>query len=123
LNETFTLLTASGGIAGAFDQLELPTLEDGLWWHVQYAANEVRAMVDDVMPGDFNRDGNVDAADYVAWAKNGGHQSGFNYWRANFGSSIGGGSASLANAPEPAAAWMLLCAMTVGALLRARTAC
>ena len=37
------------------------------------------------LPGDFNNDGNVDAADYVVWRKNGLSQAEFNTWRANFG--------------------------------------
>jgi T5SS/PEP-CTERM-associated repeat protein len=37
------------------------------------------------LPGDFNTDGAVDAADYVVWRKNGGTQADFDLWRANFG--------------------------------------
>jgi formylglycine-generating enzyme len=34
--------------------------------------------------GDFNRDGHVDAADYVAWRKRNGTQDEYNAWRGNF---------------------------------------
>jgi probable HAF family extracellular repeat protein len=55
-------------------------------------------------PGDYNVDGTVDAADYVVWRKGNGTQEGYNIWRANFGSAIGGGSttdsAALTNVPE-----------------------
>ena len=37
------------------------------------------------LPGDFNHDGKVDAADYVMWRKNDGTPAGYDTWRANFG--------------------------------------
>jgi uncharacterized protein YjbI with pentapeptide repeats len=49
------------------------------------------------LPGDFNRDGTVDAADYVVWRKGLGTtytQDDFNTWRANFGATIGAGTSS-----------------------------
>lgn len=54
--------------------------------------------------GDFNDDGNVDAADYVVWRKTGGTQDEFNTWRANFGTTIPGFGSTFASAiPEPSA--------------------
>jgi hypothetical protein len=59
------------------------------------------------LPGDFNRDGVVDAADYVVWRKNFGvsinlpnetmslgfvDQFDYDVWRLNFGTSLGAGS-------------------------------
>jgi hypothetical protein len=64
--------------------------------------------------GDYNDDGQVDAADYVVWRKNpgafGGDPGGYNTWRANFGAAAGGGSSSGAAtaAPEPSAFVSLL---------------
>jgi hypothetical protein len=46
------------------------------------------------LPGDFNFDGVVDAADYVVWRKNGMSQAEFNAWRASFGATLGGGAGS-----------------------------
>ena len=43
------------------------------------------------LPGDFNNDGTVDAADYVVWRKNDGTQTGYDGWRANFGRTLCGG--------------------------------
>jgi hypothetical protein len=53
------------------------------------------------LPGDFNNNGTVDAADYVLW-RNGGplandptpgvQPDDYNYWRANFGRTVGAGS-------------------------------
>jgi hypothetical protein len=64
-----------------------------------------------VLPGDFNGDGTVDAADYVVWRKNDGSPETYGTWRANFGSfngsSAGAASPAMAAVPEPAA---FLCA-------------
>ncbi len=38
--------------------------------------------------GDFNFDGVIDSADYVAWRKNDGTPEGYNAWRAHFGQSV-----------------------------------
>jgi hypothetical protein len=89
----------------------------------------------DVMPftaapaglvGDYNDDNKVDAADYVVWRDNentmstlpndpaGGTigPSQYNNWRANFGASTAGTSASQAtNVPESAALVLAVCAM------------
>ena len=77
------------------------------------------------LPGDYNGDGSVDAADYVVWRKNDGTNNTlpndliggtigpaqYNQWRANFGQSVGNGSLSDAAVPEPASAlrlsWLL----------------
>jgi hypothetical protein len=61
------------------------------------------------LPGDFNDDGTVDAADYVVWRNTGiNGQQGYNDWRANFGQSAGSGSLSSTAVPEPAVALLLL---------------
>jgi hypothetical protein len=60
-------------------------------------------------PGDYNGDGNVDAADYVVWRKNDGMQPGYNTWRANFGASGSGNSLGrTSNVPEPATSTLLV---------------
>jgi hypothetical protein len=76
------------------------------------------------VPGDFNQDGTVDAADYVAWRKGLGTtytQNDFNTWRANFGATLGTGSSSAfprpsstldSTVPEPASLFLLLLAGT-----------
>ena len=73
-------------------------------------------------PGDYNRDGTVDAADYVVWRRGLGTtytQTDYDAWRANFGQTIGSGGAlpsaeplSIA-APEPATLTLLIMAMVV----------
>lgn len=75
------------------------------------------------LPGDFNQDGKVDAADYVAWRKSpssfGGDPGGYNTWRTQFGQSVAGeakGAASNIAIPEPST--LALLALAVLALLR-----
>jgi hypothetical protein len=62
------------------------------------------------LPGDFNADGRVDAADYVVWRKGvatGAYtQDDFNTWRANFGATTAGAAAvapfpTQSTVPEP----------------------
>jgi autotransporter-associated beta strand protein len=68
------------------------------------------------LPGDYNLDNKVDAADYVLWRKNpnahGGDPQGYITWRENFGNPAGAGSGSeLAgggSVPEPAAVVLML---------------
>jgi hypothetical protein len=88
--------------------------------------------------GDYNSNGVVDAADYVAWRKNNGTntvlpndnglgtpigQSHYNLWRANFGAAAGSGLATSANTavPEPASAFLLAPCAAVVAWMRRRT--
>jgi hypothetical protein len=63
------------------------------------------------LPGDYNFDGTVDAADYVVLRKGAGvapTPANYNLWRTNFGNTLSGsGSAderadNLAGIPEPA---------------------
>jgi hypothetical protein len=74
------------------------------------------------LPGDYNNDGKVAAADYVVWRKNDGmnttlpndpigppiDQDQYNQWAQNFGNSNpGSGSAPTAAVPEPTAVSLL----------------
>jgi hypothetical protein len=67
----------------------------------------------DPLPGDFNHDGAIDAADYVVWRKTDGSQSGYNTWRAHFGQISGTGSSAgaIAAIPEPHGLWMSVVGM------------
>jgi hypothetical protein len=71
---------------------------------------EIFRIVPNLLDGDYNDDGTVDAADYVVWRKNDGTQAGFDLWRAHFGEAAGGGSGASTNAtvPEPATMVMLI---------------
>jgi hypothetical protein len=77
------------------------------------------------LPGDYNGDGSVDAADYVVWRKNpagfGGDPDGYNTWRMNFDAPDGAGSSIAASTvPEPAAFLLAIVAMAACALSRTR---
>ena len=78
------------------------------------------------VPGDYNNDGTVDAADYVLWRKGGllvnevdtpGTVNGADYtaWRARFGKPGGAGAGVIVNAavPEPATCVLLVIAAAV----------
>jgi hypothetical protein len=56
------------------------------------------------LPGDFNNDGTVDAADYIVWRKTNGTQDGYDAWRAHFGLSLGVGSGSALPSAQPLSA-------------------
>ena len=77
------------------------------------------------LPGDYNGDGCVDAADYVVWRDNLGTaaylqndttpgavtEADYGVWRSNFGSSAGNGSLQEVAVPEPTS--LLLAALAV----------
>jgi hypothetical protein len=54
----------------------------------------------ELLDGDYNQDGKVDAADYIVYRKSQGLLGSYATWRQHFGeSNVGGGSAAV---PEPA---------------------
>jgi len=112
----FEILTAAGGIVGTFDTEMLPPLANDLIWDVNYSTNSVILVVAaPSIPGDFNGDGTVTAADYVSWRKTGGTQAEYNDWRSNFGATTPSGS--LADSSSHAAVPELDCAaLLIGAL-------
>jgi hypothetical protein len=71
------------------------------------------------LPGDYNANGTVDAADYVLW-RNGGplenevadpstiSPADYDEWRARFGDALAGGAGSQVAVPEPATVLMLI---------------
>jgi hypothetical protein len=79
------------------------------------------------LAGDYNRDGNVDASDYVLWRKIDGSAVGYNTWRAHFGElagaaiGVGGYSSAQSTVPEPATL-VLLMFSAAGSGLRRRLA-
>jgi hypothetical protein len=93
-------------------------------------------LISDGLPGDYNRDGAVDVADFVVWRKSAG-QSGdlaadgnednivdsddYTLWRANFGRSAADpGQASTAAVPEPVSLPLVLIASLLGLVSRRR---
>ncbi|HJQ78900.1 MAG TPA: lysyl oxidase family protein [Lacipirellulaceae bacterium] len=89
-----------------------------------------------ILPGDYNDDDSVDAADYVVWRKTLGQivpqgrradgnadgtigPADYTVWRANFGITRAGDGSATSNVPEPAT---LTLVMTVCGLLLSRSA-
>ncbi len=120
LGDSFEIVSAVGGISGTFGTEALPSLTGNLTWNVVYNANSVSLIV--LLPGDYNGNGIVDAADYTVWRKNPGGvytSDDYNTWRAHFGQTAGSGAGSSANAavPEPTA-FVLLILAAAGLFLR-----
>jgi hypothetical protein len=116
LGQGIEILMAELGVTGTFDSVMQPSgMPAGLMFAVQYGLKDVslKVVVDAGLPGDFNDDGIVNAADYVVWRKTDGSQAGYDLWRANFGRTAGHGSLASGTVPEPATAMLLLAAIHI----------
>lgn len=117
LGNSFEFLTAFAGLSGVFEATTLPPLEDGLAWNVLYGDNAVSLIVEETtitaMPGDFNEDGVVNAADFVAW-RNGLQDehstAGYEDFYQNFGASSADASFATQAVPEPNPVLLILLA-------------
>ena len=107
--QSFDLLNW-GSTSGTFSSINLPTLAGLTWNTSQLYTTGTLSVTSAGIPGDFNNDGKVDAADYVVWRKTDGTPAGYNVWRAHFGQTAGSGSGSNTNtaAPEPATLALLV---------------
>ncbi len=134
--EIFDLFDAAI-VSGDFDSITLPALEAGLMWNVDSLSSTGEILV--TLAGDYNGDGNVDAADYTVWRDsvnqqvtpytaadgNGDGQIDVQdqqVWAANYGATIvgfGQNSAST-SVPEPSAIVLLLWLIALGASLLSR---
>jgi hypothetical protein len=98
-------------------------------------AQWLSGFVRNLLPGDFNKDGVVNAADYIVWRKTQGQTvtyfssadgdgSGIvdagdlNVWRANFGATPGSGAGLVGSVPEPATVWLVLAALGLNLRMR-----
>jgi autotransporter-associated beta strand protein len=106
-----------GTLSGAFSAINLPTLAGLAWNTSQLYTTGVLSIGAPALPGDFNQNGVVDAADYVVYRSRLGTtytQTDYDVWRANFGQSVGNGAALpsaeplSAAVPESATLLMLL---------------
>jgi hypothetical protein len=118
VGDTLLFLHASGGIFNAFESVSLPQLDAGKALRLLYGETIVGLEV--ILAGDYNNDGQVDAADYTVWRdslESGGpllnetaspgtvDQADYDAWKTNFGATAAVGAASTA-VPEPAT-WLL----------------
>lgn len=111
--DTFQFLVGQY-VTGTFGSTNLPTLTDGLNWSLQYEASSVTLAVVTGLPGDYNQNGTVDAADYVLYRNNAGTTNmlpndpiggtigtaQYDQWRAHFGQTAGSGSSSALPLPS-----------------------
>jgi hypothetical protein len=105
---TWIIGTYTGTLSGVFDSITAG-------YTVSYTGGNITLNSAGV-PGDYNGNGTVDAADYVLWRKNpagnGGDPAGYNTWRTNFGRPPGAGSGLSGGAvPEPS------CVVLIGVAL------
>ena len=124
-----------GTLSGTFASINLPTLAGLSWNTSQLYTNGELSLAAAGLPGDYNGNGTVDAADYVLW-RNGGplanevdnpgtvNAQDYTEWRARFGNSVGssGGANVNATVPEPATLFLLTLATAGGCLRRGRAA-
>jgi T5SS/PEP-CTERM-associated repeat protein len=111
-SSTFTILSSAaltGGFSNIVNGGRLATI-DGLGsFQVHYGAGSIFNASQVVLSafeitGDYNKNGVVDAADYVIWRKGMGTiygENDYNLWRAHFGVSLGAGSGSALSSAEP----------------------
>ncbi len=127
-----------GSLAGTFDAIHLPILE-GLEWNTsQLYTTGVLSVVAPGLPGDYNLNGVVDAADYVLFRKFHGTSNTlpndpiggtigtaqYDTWQTNFGAANSAGSGSaIVPVPEPATGALLLLGLVtlLASQSRART--
>jgi T5SS/PEP-CTERM-associated repeat protein len=132
--QSFTILTADD-IDGMFTTETLPSVP-GRIFDVIYNPNSVVLTVLSALPGDYNGNGTVDAADYTVWRDNLGGSSlpnegaslgtvddfDYDFWKLHFGETAGSGSAgvspSQAAVPEPATLSLMLGGLIAALLMR-----
>jgi hypothetical protein len=113
--------TGSVSAEGLFEILTLPinstfTIPVDSTTSVQLTLNGelvASAPLPEDLQGDFNDDGHIDAADYVAWQKGLGVETtedNYTLWRTNFGRTAGGGALGQTPfaVPEPASLLLVL---------------
>jgi hypothetical protein len=139
--DSFEFLRATGGISGTFHTALWPNLA-GRLLSLEYDANAVRLVVEGngvVLPGDYNFDARVDAADYLVWRNTMGSmqnltadgngngiidQDDYTVWRTNFGNSSQASAQATANGsalgvPEPGT--IVLCLLALLPAIAARS--
>jgi hypothetical protein len=132
--DRFEVLHAEGGIFNEFDSISLPGLAAALEWDVVYSNFKVLLLVESTLPGDYNHNGVVDAADYIVWRDSLGVTGGqlpadgdgdgiitatdYTVWRSNFGRTAASNARASTDTidpshsvPEPVAVILLVSAV------------
>ena len=128
-------------ISGTFSTIQVPALAAGLTWNTSHLyTTGVLSVVSAGLPGDYNYNGTVDAADYTIWRDHLGQSfplsnenpaaatpgvvdaEDYAFWKSHFGESLGSGSGATANAtvPEPATLVLLMLAAIGWCVRRSR---
>jgi T5SS/PEP-CTERM-associated repeat protein len=130
-SDSFNILDFAS-LSGTFATVNLPALTGSLQWDTSQLY--ISGVLSVVLPGDYNGNGVLDAADYVEWRKDQGTthtllndpiggtigMAQYNQWRAHFGQPQGSGSSVSASAavPEPSTLLLLMLAAAGWCLLR-----
>lgn len=125
---SFQIVSGAQGIDGAFDTASFPSVP-GVGWQLKYTNNSVLLNV--AIAGDYNFDGQVDAADYSLWRDSFGQIGGglaadgngngqideadYGVWKSNYGNTLGGSGGVAApqvvGVPEPSCGALLVMAI------------
>ncbi|TWU29945.1 beta strand repeat-containing protein [Bythopirellula polymerisocia] len=131
LGNTFNILTASSGVFGTFNQVDISGMPAGLTFHLNYLANAVQLQVVSTpfFSADFDHDGDVDATDLTIWKgayglnqlgdadgdnDSDGHD--FLLWQRQFGSAPLVAAATAV--PEPGAILLMLAGVLLAGVRR-----
>lgn len=113
-----------GTLTGTFTSIQLPALPSSLEWNTsQLYSTGVLSVATAALPGDFDHNGIVNAADYIVWRKGLGTtytQSEYDTWRSHFGQIAGSGSGTSVNAAVPEPAILVLVMFAVAGLFLRR---
>jgi T5SS/PEP-CTERM-associated repeat protein len=135
--DTFNILDFAS-LTGSFDQVTLPALIGPIVWNTsQLYTTGVLSVASTGVPGDYNTNGVVDAADYVVWRKANNsnitlpndstpgsvNSSDYTVWRSHFGQTTGSGTDSISNAtiPEPETLFLFIIGVWSTCILRRTT--
>jgi hypothetical protein len=142
LGDMIEVLSASGGLGGTTfaDVIQPATMPANLMFDVIYNPTNVRLVVVSDLPGDYNQNGVVDAADYTMWRDQLGQMftlpnenpaaatpglvdpEDYDFWKANFGMMAGSGAGPITApqaVPEPPSIALVLLAV-LGLVARER---